>query len=631
MTENKKPQTSLPIRPSNWLATGVFLLLLAVFGLASVLDFLKPIAQALTGFYFLLTEILFWYASSNEAVLAIAAVVFALPIAVKILDLIYGQSPPKFVSAIQSVFLIFISFLALIAVCYLAAFSLMTERRYLKFVLIGAVVISETIRRVDKNREVKRSEPAISEIPLAVILTFVFIYLFLGLVAGHLATPVVHYASAFMAKTSAYNPILYRLIAAFVFVLPYCAWLPKLIRQSEPRRKSLPALLTVAPFLMIIFPTPIAIYGAGAIGAMILIYAMSRAGHLAIRPLAFDPRIVFARTLMIALLFFNAMSVHYFAVMWNCANAGQNQDSMRLISREAGAFDFAAENGQVLASLREPRRLIAIDPLSGTQRTILDTRELGAGTGHVLSTVEPETLLPIKGGRFLLLTAVSDDEEQNRVAVIDGDGQFEGYVEDLPQTSISDFVTDSSGRIYVSTEFDDQVFVLDPETLNVLRAYQWHGAETNKIIAAGSIDRLFSLGLWRDPAIRAMDMTTGRETAHRVIGTRSWDMAYDPVGNRLYVPRFLSGKLLILDAADLSLLTAWNVGFSARPVAVDPQKRLLYTATMYGGRLLAFNLDTGKKVFERKIGGHIKSIRIDPATRKAYTGCNCGIYEIDLP
>ena len=82
---------------------------------------------------------------------------------------------------------------------------------------------------------------------------------------------------------------------------------------------------------------------------------------------------------------------------------------------------------------------------------------------------------------------------------------------------------------------------------------------------------------------------------------------------------------------DLTILDEWNAGFSARPVAVDPKKRLLYTATMYGGRFLAFDLDTGEKVFERQIGGHIKSIRIDPATRKAYTGCNCGIFEIDLP
>ncbi len=631
MTENKKPETSLTIGPSDWLATSLFLLLLAVFGLGSVLDVLKPIAQALTGFYFFLSEILFWYASSNEAVLAVAVVVFALPIAVKILDLIYGQSPPRFVSTIKAALSIFICFIALIAVCYLAAFSLMTQRLYLIFVLVAAIVISETLHRIDKNREAKHSEPATRRVPFAVILTFVFIYLFLGMVSGHLATPVVHAVSAFMAKTSAYNPIYYRLMAAFVFVLPYCAWLPKLFRQSEPKRKFLPALLTLAPFLTIFFPTLIAVYGAGAIGALILIYAMSRSGHLAIRLLSFDPRIAFTRTLMIALLFFNAMSVHYFAVMWNCADAGKNQDSMRLISREAGAFDFAVENGQVLASLREPRRLISIDTHTGTQRTLVDTRKLGKGTGHVLSTVEPETLLPIKDGRFLLLTAVSDDEEQNRVAVIDRDGKFEGYIEDLPQTSISDFVTDPSGRIFVSTEFDDQVFVLDPETLNVLRTYQWHGAETNKIIAAGNLDRLFSLGLWRDPAIRAMDMATGRETAHRDIGTRSWDMAYDPLQNRLYVPRFLSGRLLILNAADLSLLTAWNVGFSARPIAVDPQKRLLYTATMYGGCLLAFNLDTGQKVFDRQIGGHIKSIRIDPATRKAYTGCNCGIYEIDLP
>ncbi|MCZ7583482.1 MAG: hypothetical protein M5R36_09195 [Deltaproteobacteria bacterium] len=290
---------------------------------------------------------------------------------------------------------------------------------------------------------------------------------------------------------------------------------------------------------------------------------------------------------------------------------------------------MSADGRTLLASLREEQRVLAVDLDAGTSRGILNTQALVDGERRFLSWVEPENLVRLGGDdRFLLLAAVSDNEEENRVAEINASGDILRLVDAIPRTGVSDIVRDGQGRVYLSTEFEDKIFVLDETTLERVNEIAWPGAETNRVIVRP--DRIFSLGLWWDGRVRVFDFTAKRETGSADVGTRSWDLAYDDATNRLYIPKMIAGNLLVVDAATMVLEARRRVGFGARPIEIDARRRRLLLGNMYDGRFTAYDLDTGDLVFETRLGGYLKGMIVDEKRGKAYTGCACGIFEIDL-
>jgi hypothetical protein len=590
---------------------------------------LEPISRRLMGDFFFLMEALFWLATSNEMMLVVGFAVFASVFVLRGLKktLEKAGTPGSLASRVLWAVL---ALFAIVALFYTVAFAALSQMVYFAIALVLASLTGEGVRRSTILGPIEDQGDPIAEHFWPFVALFVFQYLFLGMVAGHFATPIVFAVSAALAKVSANQPAVYRMIFVLTILAPWYLLLPGWIGrlQGKARRAALFAPLSL--LLLVVAPDSVAIYSAGALAAIALGLGLSARG---LRPIAlfdFSPRHTFARVLFVGLIALNAMTVHYFAVMWRCAD--ELPGSIKRISSEAGAFDMAvtADSGRLLVSLREPQRVLKIDLASKEQKTLLDTSKAGGGTGHVFSTVEPEILLPLAGQhRFLVLLAVSDDENENRIGIVGPEGSLLGTVEGLPRTCVSDLVADENGLVYASTEFDDKIFTVDPGTLEVIGEINWPGAETNKILVSQKRRTIYSLGLWWDDALRAFDMNDGGEVAAYSVGTKSWDMALDEAGKTIYVPRFLTGKVLAFDAETLFETGGFSAGFGARATDLDEKRRMLYVTTMYGGEFLAYNLDTGKQVFSAHLGGHIKSVVVDRNTGRVYTGSNSGIFEID--
>lgn len=624
-TSDKRPDAL------QWAATACVAIFFALLLAGVFAPALTPLTRGFFSLYFFLMEFLFYFAETNEAILFVSIVCLALALLIKPLKGALLKIPAPVGKIIYHGIWGFLSFLAVLAQFYVIAFAFFAQKVY--FICIIALSVAAFL--LIKKGALKTFRPATREIdadksPAGFLPFFVFAHLFLAAVAGHLATPLVHGITLFMAGRSTAAPLAYKLLILFILYLPLIFWAPSVFAVNK---KGL-AWAAGAAACMVIFafaPVKFAALlmgGATAVVLSIVMYSMGlRLVHLA-HP---HPGVMFTRLLVLSLLALNAITIHYGTNMWNCAASGESSLAVRKISDTAGVFDVAlTPKGDLLVSLREDQRFIAVNIKSGKERTLFNTPDIIKSTGGLFSWTEPETLLPIQNGeRFLLLIAVSDDENLNRVAVLGGDYAIEGFVDALPKAGISDFVTDGAGSVYVSTEFENNIFVLDQETLTVKRTIVFPEAETNKILVVPQAGRMYSLGLWTDPMLRVFDLGENRQVNELSVGTRSWDMAFDAATERLFIPRMISGKVLIVDVRDFKISDKWELGFGVRPVELWHIGRKAYLGNMYSGKVAVFDLDSGAKVFESYLGGYIKNLKVDEKTGKAYVGCACGIFEID--
>lgn len=599
------------------LALGAVLVLLG----AGLLPGLVALAHPLAGLYFFLMEALFYYIPSNSGILLVSGVCLGLALLLAAVRRFATERLGRPLWTAVEIIWGALAVLALVAQAYLIAFAFLAEKIYFPLLFLACLLIAVLTRRVMKSdAETKR------EAPVLFFLFFIALYLFLAMVAGHLATPLVHRAAALLGGLSCTGGLTYRVVALVLLWLPFLVFMLRIKRWPGWIGYLIYGPVLISPVALAL-PTMVAVYFAGALAAVSLTAAARADGHRFIDWPAPKPQALFGRVLVVSLLALNAVVVHYAAYTWHCRPESQSEAVTR-VSRTTGVFDLATNGAGdlLIASLREPQGVIAVDLTTGEEREVLDFRQ----SDGEISRTEPETLLPLDDGRrFLLLVAAAEDETQNRVAVLDDRGNVRRYLDELPQTGISDFVTDGQGRVYVSTEFENRIFVLDEKTLKVVDRFQWGEAETNRIHVEPSLGRIFSLGLWTDPYLRSWDLQNGGETAALAIGTRSWDMAYDPQTKRLFIPRLLSGKVLVVDAQTLRILDRWPVGFGARPAAVDAERRLLYVGNMYDGSVTVFNIDDGRQVFRTHLGGYLKSLHVDARTHRVYAGCTCGIYFLD--
>lgn len=619
-----------PIRPAELALSGILLLLLGAAALSSQVAAAGDMLQHLSGPFLLALEWLFWIFTSNEAILAVSGVVLALAALRGPLTALSSRLPYPADQLVHLLLTGFLAMLLLLGQAYLLAFALLAHRIYLGAALllgIGAGLAVWKLRGGQQGEE----EPTLADVPAPLLVALLGAYLFLGMVQGHLATPVVHAISAAMADLSARSPFLYRLAALLILALPLSLWLPRLLPGLQPRARKVLVAAATALLLCAALPTAAAITAAGLLCAACIGATLAIAGFAPLRLAHPDPRRLMARLLAISLLGANATAVHYLDTMWRDPGDAPHP-AVRRVSTSAGAFSLGltTDGRTLLASLREPRRIVAVD-LAGpaAERTVLDLGDTPGGTGHLLSWTEPENLLRLGNSDvFLLLQAVSDDQERNQVVRLTPGGETRPLAP-LHGKGISDLTSDGRGRVYLSTEFNGAFYVMDEATLDLLGTVQWPDAETNRLLVLQPQQRAYSVGLWSDPYLREMDLNSRQETDRLRVGTLSWDMDRDARTGRLYLPKFITGQVLVVSPRPLNVEARWEAGFGARAVAVDPGLRLLYTGAMYAGTVSVFSLDSGKRLHRFRLGGHIKRIHLDPRTHRAYVGSDCGIFELD--
>ena len=606
----------------------------ALLAASSVIPSLAHLAAPLADVLSVSLDFLYRLVVSNEGMLAVGAAVLLAGSLRGPAGRLLARLPATVGGGLGLVLFGFLALLVLVAQAYVLTFAALASALFLGLTLATGAGAALAWARLPGKADGPGEEPGFEAVPLPLWVGWLALYLHIGMVQGHLATPVVHGLAAAMARLSAASPLGYRAVGLALLLLPLLPWLPRL--RAPLARGGKPAMLIkLAPLTLLVplvLPTEVAPYVAGLLVAAGLGVTLAAAGFSPLRLAHPDPRMMVARLSLVTCLALTAATAHYLAVTWNCAGAANRHPAVRLLSSEPGTFDLVTtDDGQsLLVSLREPRRVIRLDLASGAASDWVDAAELGPGSGHLFSWTEPENILPLPGqDTVLLLKAVSDDEELNEVLKVSVGGQVRGVLQSVPRGGVSDMISDGAGHLYLSQEFASSVYELDAATLGLTRTLRWPDAETNKVEVDRDRGRIYSLGLWFDPFLRAMDLRGGQEVATLELGTLNWDMALDPRTGRIFVPKFVGGEVLVIDGERLQVMEAWPAGFGARAVDIDPARRLLFVGSMHASRVTVLDLDRGDTVLDLRLGGYIKGLHVNRRTHRAYVGCACGVYEID--
>ncbi|MBZ0272141.1 hypothetical protein K8I61_08895 [bacterium] len=566
-------------------------------------------------------------APSNELKLAFAVLGVAAVLALGVLErraARHGRAPIAAVAALREGFAV----LALAAQVYFIGFAVLAEPVYLIVALGLALVASRlVVRLVPHAPETPADARTVLGAPL--FAAFVIAAMGIALASVHVAAPIVHRAGAAMAYLSSFAELPYRVLMILIFFAPVLFFVSRV-----PRDRATAYLLALPLVLAPAFvgtTTRITAYAGGACAIVSIAAAARLCGHAPFRWLSPRPSEAVARLAVVALVAANAMAVHHTGLVFNCGRVWLRWEGMRRLNTQAGAFDMATtrDGKTLLTRIRDEGVLASVDRDSGTVRRVIDFSEGTRDSGNPLSWVTPEDLVPIAGAseRFLLLETVSGDRARDRVIVVAPDGRREGRLSDLPAARILDMARDGKGRIYVSTAFENRVFVVAESNLHVEDTIEWPRAAPDRIAATG--EHLYALGVRNDQYLRAFDPGERREIAATPIGSRAQEMALDARTNRLFVPRPLAGDIVVARTPDLAREDVWPAAFGVRSIAVDELNRLVYVAPHFGGDLRIHDADTGFLRHRIAIGGFAGSIAIDPKTREAFVGCVCGMYRLD--
>lgn len=419
----------------------------------------------------------------------------------------------------------------------------------------------------------KGEGPPLPVVP--VVALFVALHVLVEGVAGHVLTPQVHAVSAWLAALSRDAGALYRPLVAMAVAAPLALALMALARGLKP------------------------------IGWL--------------HP---DPRRLVDLATLPSLVALAVVVGHYETSVWGCPDV--QADGLRLVSSEGGAFDLeaSADGRLLLASLREPRALLLVDLDAGVERRI----STAVPEDGLFDRTEPETLLALPDGRFVVLLASSDSEQGNRLALFDPTAGT--LSPPLAAQGVSDLVGDGAGGVWISTEFTGRLARIDPESGATLAEIDLPGAETNKVVVEAATGHAWSAGLWQDRLLRRIDLATGRQAGSAALGTHQWDMALSARHRLLFIPRLVAGELTAWDADTLEWRGSLPARFGVRPVEVDPDGDLVVTGNLYTGEVVGREVVDGAELFRRRVGGHLKALEIGPDGR-IFAGSLCGIFEID--
>ncbi|MCO4773148.1 MAG: hypothetical protein KDA24_24145 [Deltaproteobacteria bacterium] len=513
------------------------------------------------------------------------------------------------------------AFLALLGGAYLLALGALLAPGALFVVTVltlAAFAGSSRIWRRPAEPETGDAGPGVLSALPPVVTLFCVLHLLVEGTAGHILTPYLHGVNALLARFSFSAPFVYDAFVGLLLVGPALLFAPA---SRLPRLGAAGVGLALLTALPVLPPSAKLFAPAVLLGAAVWLRGDRLLDWLHPDPL----RLVHAVAPVMA-LGLTVVTFHYGTVMWQCDGLEAEGAELVSLSTLDGTFDLEPTlDGELLVvTRREPQEVVVID---------LDTRHMVRRTSTALPSDsafdhnEPETIVATGGSKVLLLRASSDSEEGNRLVGYDaGEGMWTGELEGLGE-GVSDLRRDQRGGIWVSTEFRGRIAQVDPDAMTVLSDREVRGAETNAIAVDVDGGRVWSIGLWSDGWLRRVDLRTGQQRASAWVGTRQWDLAWDPNTDRIYIPRLTAGVVEVLDGNSLQRVGGWDVGFGARPIEVSADGRYLYIGNLYTGEVLGWDLTTAENTVRARVGGHIKGLRMG-ADGTVYTGSNCGVFAI---
>ncbi len=143
-------------------------------------------------------------------------------------------------------------------------------------------------------------------------------------------------------------------------------------------------------------------------------------------------------------------------------------------------------------------------------------------------------------------------------------------------------------------------------------------------------DLLYSLHEQWGTSLLAIDPSNGLVREDRAVGSGIASLLLDSVNQRLLAFRPRSSSILVLDAASLSVLGLWRVGFGVRAGVVLslPGQDLLATASLLEPAVNFRRLDTGESVLRLRLGGQVRSLLAENSSTLLLAGPN-GTFRVD--
>ena len=326
---------------------------------------------------------------------------------------------------------------------------------------------------------------------------------------------------------------------------------------------------------------------------------------------------------LLSLVALSVLALHYGTFVTHCPQTSESSEK-KLLSHRGGIFDVQpSRDGRFLAVSRREAQTVDLIDLATLKRTVIGTSR---PRDTLFDRTEPETLLDLTDGSFLLLAASSDSEQGNLLTRLDPTSG--GLSRPLAARGISDLVGDGSDGVWISSEFDGRLAQLDLRSGDAPSPLRLPpGSETNKVVVDQQRQRAWSVGLWTDSLLRSIDLESGRQSRSVELGTHQWDMALSRRHDKLLIPRLVEGRIRVFDAETLEEGEPIPASFGVRPVETSPEGDYVVTGNLYSGEVLAHEVSSGELLFRTHIGGYIKGLRIGQDGR-IFAGSVCGAWEL---
>jgi hypothetical protein len=429
-------------------------------------------------------------------------------------------------------------------------------------------------------RGIPQDGPTEARLPRApVVGLFILIHVLVEGSAGHILTPWLGEAARLAASASRHSPGLYFVVSAAI-----------------------------------------------VLGPLLLLLRVVRRGVSLVGWPSLDLRRSVDWLAPLSLVSLSVVAFHYSAITLNCPEP--DGEELQLLSQRGGIFDLAlsSDGGLLAVSHREAQfvELLDLDKKGSVVRI---------GTGRPQDTLfdrtEPETILGLDDGRFLLLAASSDSEKGNALTVLDPRGAT--LSRPMSARGVSDLVSDGAGEIWIASEFDGLLGRLDLQSGDVAAPIRLpEGSETNKIVVDGASRRAWTAGLWSDSKLRLVDLRSGRQLKAVHLGTHQWDLALSPALGRIYVARLIDGVIQVFDSRTLVDLGRFESDFGVRAIEVGHKGQRVVTGNVYTGAVVVRTAADGAEVLRRSVGGYIKGLKID-SEGAVLVGSICGTWKLRVP
>ncbi|MCZ7584696.1 MAG: hypothetical protein M5R36_15915 [Deltaproteobacteria bacterium] len=252
----------------------------------------------------------------------------------------------------------------------------------------------------------------------------------------------------------------------------------------------------------------------------------------------------------------------------------------------------------------------------------------GASWKAIPGTNRPQRVAVDADGVFYLANFLSEGEDS--VTVVDKGEAHAIHLRDC-RRALDVALDESATRLYVPCETNDAMVAYNrrSDATRVVwgvPAYPYsvvYDKKRGRVLMVTQSGRLYSF-----------DAETMAVLDERKLGFGTWGIALDESRGRVWIARFITGELLVLDA-DLHLVRRVAVGFAPRDLALDAAARRLYVGHYLSGKVSVVDLDEEKAVDRFRAGDtalahRLRGVQLAPDDRIFLSDVN-GVWAVKRP